>query len=85
VVFPALYPLPSWLVAALRTRWGPPWAMYLSSCALPLGFIAQMCERWALGFYCRPDAWVRQPTAVLHAATGLTITAAYVHARSVQD
>ena len=84
LAFPALYPLPSWLVVGLRRHWGHTPSMLLAASLLPLGFGAQMCERWALDLFCEPTSYLLQPTAVLHLATGLTISAAYVHARSVQ-
>ena len=73
------------LVVALRRRWGSYTALYVAACALPLGFGAQMAERWALDLFCDPAGFALQPTAVLHLGTGLTISAAYVWTRSVQD
>ncbi|KAL1496421.1 hypothetical protein AB1Y20_016376 [Prymnesium parvum] len=85
VALPALYPLPSWFAVGARRRWGSVGAMYLATFALPLGFAAQLSERWAVDLFCEPGSLWLQPTAALHVATGVTIAAAYVHVRSIQD
>ena len=59
-------------------------ALHVAAWSLPLGFGAQMSERWALDLYCDPASYL-QPTAGLHLCTGLTIAAAYAHARSLDQ
>jgi hypothetical protein len=83
IATPALYALPAWATVALRRRWGHIGALQLAAWSLPLGFGCQMTERWALDLYCDPSSYL-QPTAGLHLCTGLTIAAAYAHARSLE-